>query len=386
MATSSTSSHPGSVTGAQLALAVVGSIIASALITIVTYFLINRHKRMSRAAQSTPIGEDSGDVANPEIPVSDEVDTTIAASNLIYPVEKNNPQPSPQSAFSSFPKSFYGDNPSEKQNTFVNSTSLSSIPANSPTSPSLRSWLRRQNDVSPFGPIQLPTKQGSEAPLGGQLKSPLRSTANSPSRPPPRFMLDLPPDKKISTDVSAMHAPISKSDSAKNQFMSPKSPRLPKQPSITQSYLDSKASVWTYSISEVGSPKEPEEPVSPAQDYKMRIPSPNKPIRNTAEWLLDRTTFRSPNPEQNPNSRSPRQSVDDRQNLTQNFGSGLPNKSRGPSSAFRARPRSNPRIKSMQSEVDYVRGGFLDPTRRHMTERNGGEKTQPNTPGVGKAL
>ena len=374
------------MTGAQLALAVVGSIIASAIITIVTYFLINRYKRMSRAALSTPIGEDSGDVANPEIPVSDEVDTTIAASNLIYPVEKNNPQQSPQSTLSLFPKSFLGDNASEKQKPFVTNTSLSSVSPNPPTSPSLQSWLKRQNDVPPFGPIQLPTKQGSKAPLGGQLKSPLRSPANVPSRPPPRFILDLPPDKKISTDVSAMLTPTSKSPSAKNQFMNPKSPnRLPRQPPITQSYLDSKASVWTYSVSEIGSPKEPEEPVSPAQDFKMRIPSPSKPIRNTAEWLLDRTTFRSPSPEQKPSFRT-RQSLDDGQNLKQNFGSGLPNKPSGPSSAFRAQPKSNTRIKSVQSEVDYVRGGFLDPRRRNMTERSEGEKAQPNTPGVGKAL
>jgi hypothetical protein len=376
-----TPSHAGTVTGTQLALAIVASIIASSLITILAHIVILRHKKLSRAARSQPLGDGPGSVDDLKFPVSGGVTTTIETTQSAYSAEKKDPPPSPHVTFSLSPKSSSSDIQPEKQKAPASNTELAKGPANVPKSPSLRSWLRRQNNVSPFGPIQLPTRHIPEGPLGGQLKSPLRGP------PPPRFILDVSLEKKSSADVSpSFVASTSKSKSASRPLFSPETiDGVSKQPSTSQPYRESKASEWTDAISNEGSAMFPSsstapgEPFSGTQDNMMQIPSPNKPVRNTAEWLMDRATFRAYSPDLN--SRTSKQSDDGRGNLRPNITAGLPINPRGPNLPSRTRLRSD-----LEGDGGQVSNGLPDPKGKGKASANGGERTQPNTPGVGKAL
>lgn len=365
-----TTSHSGTVTSTQLALSIVGSIIASSLITIIALLVILRHKKLSRAARSDSLGSGNDSIDDLKFPVSGKVTTTIEASQSAYEAERNGRPPSPHVTFSLFPKSSSNDNPTETQTALTGNRTETKSPTDPPKSPSLRSWLRRQENTSPFGPIQLPTKQGSEGPLGGQLKSPLRG----PRGPPPRFILDVSSDKKSSTGVPSM----SQSNSTSRPLVSPKTmDGIFKQPAIRQSYRESKASEWTDAMTEEGSempPYSPNRPTSEVQDDAMRIPSPQRPIRNTAEWLMDRATFRAYSPDLN--SRTSKQSSDSQGYLKPSFTPGLPRSPRGSSLVSRPRPRLN-----QQGDRAQGSNGLLDPKGKGKAKMN-----QPNTPGVGKAL
>jgi hypothetical protein len=183
-------------------------------------------------------------------------------------------------SFSLSPKSSSSDIQSEKQKAPANNTELAKGPANVPKSPSLRSWLRRQNNVSPFGPIQLPTRHIPEGPLGGQLKSSLRGP------PPPRFILDVSLEKKPSADVSlSFVASTSKSKSTSRPLFSPETiDGVSKQPSTSQPYRECKASEWTDAISNEGSAMFPSsstapgEPFSGTQDNMMQSRHPTNPF------------------------------------------------------------------------------------------------------------
>lgn len=369
----------GTVTDTQLALAIVASIIASSLITILAHFIILRHKKLSRVARPISPGDGTDSIDDLKFPVSSGVTTTIETSNSAYAAMKDNHPSKPHGAFSLLPTSLSGENKATgKEKVSVGNTATD--PTNMPRSPSLRSWLRLQN-VSPFGPIQLPTDQGSEGPLGGQLKSPLRRS------PPPRFILDVSLDKTISADIlSPVSTSVSKNDPTSRQLVDPKAiDRGSKLPSTSQSYRESKASEWTDAITDVGSamlpssPKAPAESVAGAQRNMMGNPSPDRPIRSTAEWLMDHATFRSFNPDMY--SRDIKQSDDSRGNLKLNMSGGLPTNPRGSNVAFRPRPRPN-----LPDDGAQASNRFLDPKGKNKINANDGDKTQPNTPGVGKAI
>jgi hypothetical protein len=360
--TTATSSHGGSVTDTQLALAVVGSIIASSLITFIAHLIFLRHRKLSRAARSESLAKEGDSIDDLKFPVSGQVMTTIESSQSAYEAEKNKNSSSPHVTFSLFPKSSSSDNPTEKQP----APDVDGSTAGEAKSPSLRSWLRRQDGISPFRPIQLPTKQGSNGPLGGQLKSPLRGP------PPPRFRLDGTSDKTAVTSAS-------QSNSTSNPLVSPKTmDGIFTQSSTNQPDRESRASEWTDAMTEERSAITPSSPNAPTRDDTMRIPSPNKPIRNTAEWLMDRATFRAYSPD--PNSRSSKISVDSRGYLRPSFTGGLPSSPKGSSVASRSQPRAN-----QQTNRGQGSDAFLDPKGKGKA-RDNGERTQPNTPGVGKAM
>lgn len=369
------------VTDTQLALAIVGSIIASSLITILAHFIILQHKKLSRATRPISPGDGTDSIDDLKFPLSSGVTTTIETSNSAYAARKNNHPSTPHGAFSLLPKSLFGENKATgKEKVSVGNTATPTDPTNMPRSPSLRSWLRLQN-VSPFGPIQLPTNQGSEGPLGGQLKSPLRRS------PPPRFILDVSVDKTIPADIlSPVSTSVSKNDPTSRQLVDPKAiDRGSKLPSTSQSYRESKAGEWTDAITDIGSamlpssPKAPAESAAGAQRNMMRIPSPDRPIRNTADWLMDHATFRSFSPDMN--SRDISQSDDSQGNLKLNMSGGLPTNPRGSNLAFRPRPRPN-----LPDDGAQASNRFLDPKGKNKINANDGDKTQPNTPGVGKAI
>jgi hypothetical protein len=365
-----TSSHVGTVTPTQLALSIVGSVIASSLITLIAVLVFLRHKKLSRAARSKSLGNGNDSIDDLKLPVSGKVTTTIESLQSEYESERNGRSPSPHVSFSLFPKSSSNDSPAEQQTALAGNKTEAKAPTDPLKSPSLRSWLRHQDNVSPFGLIQLPTKQGSqvEGPLGGQLKSQLRGP------PPPRFNLDVSSDKKSSTGGSSMP----RNNSTSRPLVSPKTmDGIFKQPAIIQSYRESKASEWTDAMTEEGSemfPSSSQLPASGIQEDAMRIPSPNKPIRNTVEWLMDRETFRAYSPDLN--SRSSKQSVDGQGYLRPRFTADLPSSPRGSNLVSRPRPRIN-----QQGDGAQGSNGLLDPKDKSKAKDN-----QPNTPGVGKAL
>ena len=69
------------VTDTQLALAIVGSIIASSLITILAHFIILQHKKLSRATRPISPGDGTDSIDDLKFPLSSGVTTTIDTSN-----------------------------------------------------------------------------------------------------------------------------------------------------------------------------------------------------------------------------------------------------------------------------------------------------------------
>jgi hypothetical protein len=170
-----TASQTAAVTATQAALAIVGSIIASTLITILIYFLIIRHKKLAKKrsnVQRSPRDGAGGYSSDPKFPVSDEVGTTIAASQSSnYDGTARGAPSGNRASFSLFPKS---SSIEKSSSSAVKTTSVPWNPSKPPRAPTLGSWLKVQ-EVSPFGPINLPINDKAKSPLGGQLKSPLRS-------------------------------------------------------------------------------------------------------------------------------------------------------------------------------------------------------------------
>jgi hypothetical protein len=321
-------------------------------------------KKKSRANQLQLSGH-SGLAPNSKSPVSEKAGTAIITSQSTYTATKDAPKNGIQGL--SLPsKPPLVNEYSRQRNSHVSNTSLSWDPTNPPKPPSLKSWLKRQEGVSPFGSIELPKDSESDSPLGGQLKSPLQSSENRFSPLPQRFTSDLPlrnpkssvfMSKRPSLDAGSAQDPMSQYDSVKRKPISPgNANNLPESPVPKQSYRDSQDSVWTDAVTDDGPspmlPRQPEVPTETAsiiQGYMMRIPSPRGPVRNTAEWLQEGAIFRSPNPTQNLANPRPAPNA-------------LPKSPRAVKLGFVARP--------------YVIG----------IRKNRGEKSQTNTPGVGRAL
>lgn len=354
--------HGGTVTSTQLALAIVGSIIASSLITIIVHLIFLRHKKLARLARSNALGKGADSIEDLKFPSSGQARTTIEASQSAYKPERQEKSSNPRVTFSLFPMPSPLNSPVEKQPAL--STNAHGA-ADAQKSPSLRSWLRYQNNISPFGPIQFPTDQGSDGPLGGQLKSPLQGP------PPSRFNMDVVSDKPAARLASRVNPPS-------RPLVSPKTvDGIFKPSSVDPSYRESKASQWTDAITDDGTTMPPPSPNMPTRGESMQIPTPNKPIRNTAEWLMDRANFRADSP--GLNSRSSKLSIDGRSFSRPSITGGLPN---NPRKGIAARMKLRP---SVESDREQSSNGLLDPKGKGKARENRNE-TNLHTPGVGKAM
>jgi hypothetical protein len=372
-------SQTQAVTATQAAIAIVGSIIASTLITILIYFLITRHKEKARQRSRGQQSPDPGYSSDPKFPVSDQVGTTIAASQSNYTPAAG---PASSGALSLFPKTPSGNDSSKQLSSNIKTSTVPWNPANPPKAPSLGSWLKVQDSVSPFGPINLPTDINAKSPLGGQLKSPLRTIHKVPS--PRQFTSKLPlrsptiPVMIESTPIVAVvNIPPKRNPTVRKPVSPPSKPKLP--PSQDQTYRESKASVWTDDVPDDGPspalqspPQAPKEPASVTRGYTMQIPSPKNP-RSTAEWLAERATNRDSS--NTVTSQRP------------SFGFGLPRNPRA-SRGIPSRLGPSRQVDSMQGEAGYVQGlnRFLDPNRGSTLSRVGSDGSQTTTPGVGKAM
>ncbi|KAL3417452.1 hypothetical protein PVAG01_11452 [Phlyctema vagabunda] len=323
------------VTATQAALAIVGSIIASALITILIYFLIARHKKKKQKQKQKGQGQARSD-------------RQVESPNPVYTADKKVPGPEHDEAtlvgeqsrlstrqstasFSLFPPNTAGGADPK-----LKTTSVAWNPSRPPKAPTLNGWLKVQ-DVSPFGPIRLPTDgvDKPRGPLGGQLKSPsMRSmrASNSKSNLKPAKDDSDGGDADAQPQASmfrlAMEKPIVPSETATTvkmvaaqrpvqvmqrkasrgapalapgrmaapAFDAPAAPVLPDPATVqAQEYRDaavqqrqSTASAWTDDVAFSAPATAVSPPLGPTTlSSGMRLPAPRGPIRNTAEWLAE---------------------------------------------------------------------------------------------------
>lgn len=367
------------------------------------YFLVVRHKKSARRKKRGPRSPINDYSSDPKLPVQDQVGTnTVTSQGRNFSKSRNQP------AIAGSPASFFHlptsptpqsqAPPQPPRESVVKTTSLPWNPNKPPKAPTLASWLKVQETVSPIGSIKLPVDK-TPLPLGGQLKSPLQSSA--PQKSPRLPSLTSPPrTPKLSlfptTPRSPMLPVLMESRSAVTTL--PKSPLTPAisnkstpRPILDDQYRERKASVW---IDEVPSPSPSPRPVqwrgpkatpAPTRRYDMEIPRATNPVRNTAEWLAARQEQRLSRPDQ---GFYPSNSGRNRQTI------GLPGNPRMGSSA---RPGMGKPLKSSEIEIEQVQGlnRFLnDETCKDVGESKTGSEgnrlsslwKNSATPGVGKAL
>jgi hypothetical protein len=396
-----TASQTAAVTATQAALAIVGSIIASTLITILIYFLVIRHKRkarrVSREQRSSPKRNYFSD---PKFPASAQNAPTIAASQSNYAPTRNGPISTSPTSFSLFATAS-GAKSSGPRDSLVKTTTVPWNPSKPPQAPTLKAWLKVQDGVSPFGPIKLPTDSKSTAPLGGQLKSPLRSIDTTALKSP-RLVSKIPVATKSPGFPSYVGNKPTITTVPKNPLILPTSPKkpdtLPQHSMPGPSYRESKASVWTDDIP-YQSPSPPLQsppkekkirgtpaPKSVEKDYGMTIPSPRAPVRTTADWLAAREDVKSQDFSSEPSAYT----------AIANIGIGMKGKPWRPSTGLPRNPRLGsglPRlgqrnVRSIEGDVQGLNRFLAPGDRMSQNSRFGSdmsERSQP-TPGVGKAM
>lgn len=306
-------SQNAAITATQAAIAIVGSIIASALLTIVIFFLLSRHKK-ARKQRSSSHQETWSPPSLPEkvkLPSnyvfshSDQNATTIAPSQPSqYQGHKSTTS---NISLSMFPKTpISNDKRPPIESTEIKSTFVPWNPSNPPKAPRLAHWLKTQESISPFGPINLPIDRQNSAPLGGQLKSPRRFP---PHIPPSRPMTDLP---LRSSETRTEERPIAQTSSPEKttRKMSSKprlnDPSLDVPSPLVRQYKAAREAVWTESPASVKAPSFTQLvpfPFSSASARRSNSPNDGQDLRHIAGW----NTFkeRSKTPETPPSTVKP---------------------------------------------------------------------------------
>jgi len=284
------------ITATEAAIAIVGSIIASTLITILIYFLVIRHKKLVRRR--------SKNLRALEYPNDPKLSPTLAGSPTdIHDNRSGSNTNSEASAPSSVQRTVNG---SEPRTSVVKTTTVKWNPSKPPKAPTLASWLTLQESVSPFGPINLPDVS-TPVPLGGQLKSPLQSTypvQQQISKPPPRSN-SIKPFTNIEPKFNALKKQPSVASKVAVTAVRPTiaviapKPEFGSRTQITAN-RESKESIWTDQSVEDDSTPIPQSnqarvktqpPMSITKSSGMRLPEPVNNVRNTAEWLASPSRF-----------------------------------------------------------------------------------------------
>lgn len=273
------------ITATEAALAIVGSIIASTLITMLVYFLVIRHKKLvkRRSLDERSLGFQS----DPKPPESQ--------ANTPFPREEPHNRNPFNDSSTSLPLPTEEEN-KELRSSIVKTTTVKWNPSNPPKAPPITSVLTLQNSFSPFGPISLPDHDTS-LPLGGQLRSPLQSTYPlthkmskqplkseitqlAPAVKPATFTAKKTPFIAAKTTVT----PIPKR-AVTIKVIAPKSESVKTQTTRRKS----EASAWTDQRAEQDPDMSP--PRARIQQPEMRLPEPVRSVRNTAEWLASPSRF-----------------------------------------------------------------------------------------------
>ncbi|KAG9232046.1 hypothetical protein BJ875DRAFT_98805 [Amylocarpus encephaloides] len=376
-------SQSAAVTATQAALAIVGSIIASALITILIYFLITRHKktakRRSKAANRS-LSPRAEYPADPKFPVSDQLGTTIAASQSAYNGTRNVPDERKNSestvSLSQFPPTPTISN--------VKSTSVAWNPSKPPQAPPIGSWLKVQDGVSPIGSIRLPTETNTRSPLGGQLKSPLRRVSGpepTPGPPSSQFRSSLPIRSSSRQSIAEIgQATVKQALVRQITISKPQSQRRPPAPPEAlppkartpdvpvynareyARYRESKASVWIDDVPDSGpspiidSPPRQKGAASAVKSPYMDLPVSRAPVRTTAEWLDSIRDAADPPPAAGYSRAS---NIGQQRRDSRNSRFGLPRGPRigsGMGQPRGPRPNRDEQVRSVAGELEYVEG------------------------------
>lgn len=345
------------MTATQAALAIVGSIIASTLITILIFFLVLRHKKSAKRRSRQEKKELSpGFPSDPKFPTSAQDAPTAAPSQSAYNATRKSQRLNSDVSLSDFP-----DTPGKEN---FRTTSLAWNPTKPPKPPTLGSWLKVQDTVSPFGSIKLPTDNDSKSPLGGQIKSPLRNIypSQSPQQKKPSIF-STPTYNAVNSGAVPSAKTVIKGRPTRKPLSSENQDSPPKQPAPEEytAYRESKASVWT---DEVPNPT-PSPPLrSPppelrtavvAKGYNMQLPTAQNPVRTTAEWL-ESIQKASANNQSRRNSNYSRNS-NSAPNPTSRGGRGTFGLPRNPKTGIQSRISSNEgKTRSIEGEIGFVQG------------------------------
>jgi len=317
-----------------------------------------------------------------------------------------------------------GEKSSGQRTSIVKTTTVPWNPSKPPKAPTLNSWLKAQDGVSPFGPINLPTDTKDPSPLGWQLKSPLPRIDVPKS---PRMTSGIPVPTRSPNFPSFINNKSTIAAMSKSPLSLKQPDALPQHSIPGPEYRESKSSVWTEGVpyqspspplqsppkrkiprsipiqipasmnkdygmtisSPLQSPpkrKGPRSipiqiPASVSKDYGMTIPSPRAPIRTTAEWFAAHEEAKA------------QDSADRTSISTANIGIGIKkwrpsfglpgNPSLGIGSGL---PRPNQRsVRSVEGDVQGLNRFLGAGDRISQISWMGSDKGQ-TTPGVGKAL
>ncbi|ESZ92237.1 hypothetical protein SBOR_7363 [Sclerotinia borealis F-4128] len=274
-------SQNAAITATQAALAIIGSIIASTLLTMLVFWCIIRYRKKKLEERRTDRNErhDEYNVdEKPPVPRIHEGEREDSRRDMLGPQRmKSTATVSSLSSSDSYAKVMHdGQDGYEKEPT-MKETYLEWNPKDPPKAPTLSSWLQVgvKDGVSPFasGPINLPISGDNDGkgPLDGQLRSPL-STNRMRS---PRIPINISSPAVISTIPDNKQSIYIQYD----QDISKKS-RNETQPTADTE----KESIWT---NDTRSSTLRSESALEHQGFKMVFPQPTQPIRQTAEWFME---------------------------------------------------------------------------------------------------
>ncbi|PQE14060.1 hypothetical protein CJF30_00006869 [Rutstroemia sp. NJR-2017a BBW] len=275
-------SQVSAITATQASLAIVGSIIASTLLTTLIFFLVSRHRKRSKRNKPPP--QDSMRQIYPSDPKSPGSDRSSSTTSYSQKRDRPRRQNSKLSEVSypdisiTLGKATEARKPESGPR--VKETSVLWNPRNPPQAPTLRSWLKLQDSVSPFGPLKLPIDENAKGPLGGQLKSPLRSIertpspklASSPKRNPKIPILEplAPIELKAKSTANENPTTTSEDDNAESTLVGQATTNRESQTTIWTDEVPS-----TYHVTTPA--KYQKTPRSTARAFEMGFPMPDKP-------------------------------------------------------------------------------------------------------------
>ncbi|CAG8956058.1 hypothetical protein HYFRA_00011841 [Hymenoscyphus fraxineus] len=417
----------------EVALAIVGSIIASTLITILIFFLVNKHKKAKRRLERKSKEKDRSLSPTPSYgesnrPASEKASTNSSAPSNERGVGVNDMATTPRGGAMKY-------------------TEVKWNPNNPPQAPTLANWLMVQDGVSPYRSIALPTDEKNAGPLGGQLKSPLRSippkstnlsyrsssspTATKETRLPGG---DLPfrQNAPARESVAEIGKATIKQGIVRQITVSKTRPSLRSNPSNASSHTqkDSGSDFPTYvgpPIPEVKKTTQRQSGVSAWTDDKrgsdrapssifpspptsargegngMEIPQTRGPVRTTAQWLESIRIAAEENQQDGATSNVSSMSSAGKRSLASGSGIGLPSNPRI-GGGLPGNPRGDRKtvitrhdtVQSHQGELGNVEGGSLSTNQQGSLRSRAssvGTRGRTNsvlrvvdTPSVGRAL
>lgn len=214
-------------------------------------------------------------------------------------------------------------------------------PNKPPQAPTLGNWLKVQDGVSPFGSISLPADKKSPGPLGGQLKSPLRSIP--PPSPKPMHRAPSPPPA-----ARTPPSPKRRKESLAKESVIPSRESMPlRQQSMTTSVRDSEQSLAEIGKATVKQGLVRQITISKSQSVR-RKPSNATSQQGKAATKPDFPNYMTPLPErENDAYRESKASV---------WTDDIPVSANGPASTFLPSPPTTARGEGNRMEIPETRG------------------------------